>query len=529
MAEDVFVEDEGWESVVYSSTSAEEAELCTRPEMTLFYYGLAVEIARALRNNIKIIIDSEPVQYESALSMLVKAEACSSLGNIIKLEDNNKRQYRLVFHTFSLVASGNPSDVSVIVVCNKDGAEMMRDLEVVLKNPRTLYLVVYPGKPRETFTTAHYVSGLVLNAVKRALLILDKNYGGATSEYREKLKYLGRVPFETLLFSPLDAVRATAESWSPPPPPGSDYLREKYRPLESLVYPEPFKALVHRYMSVVRHKGRGSFLFVGFHGSGRKTLAKTIARELGLPAYSISLASILDKHVGESEKKLLAFFDAMRSRGGLAVFDGVDVLFRKTDTGSNVTANLRNILYQEMASEDNNFVVVFTTTEDAPAELFDSPIIGEVKLVVPPPNSEGRTRLIRMFLREILEPYWGRLAKIAGQITGSPEDYLFNVYGKPFIGATAGYVPREIWSTMEAVLVPAAAESMKRGKIVPIGSDVSSVTLRDFAARLARLGTLREKAVSVGQVEVAKLILEVEEEVSRRARENISQLEKLKR
>lgn len=78
------------------------------------------------------------------------------------------------------------------------------------------------------------------------------------------------------------------------------------------------------------HSGGGmACLFSGPPGVGKTMAAQIIARQVDYTLYRIDLSKIVDKFIGESEKKLAALFDeAERSRVAL-FFDEADAIFGK--------------------------------------------------------------------------------------------------------------------------------------------------------------------------------------------------------
>jgi AAA+ superfamily predicted ATPase len=76
------------------------------------------------------------------------------------------------------------------------------------------------------------------------------------------------------------------------------------------------------------HLGQGiSALFCGPSGTGKTMAAQVIARSLGLDLLRVDLAGVVNKYVGETEKKLREVFDACEDSGALLFFDEADALF----------------------------------------------------------------------------------------------------------------------------------------------------------------------------------------------------------
>jgi hypothetical protein len=76
------------------------------------------------------------------------------------------------------------------------------------------------------------------------------------------------------------------------------------------------------------HLGQGiSALFGGPSGTGKTMAAQVIARSLGLDLLRVDLAGVVNKYVGETEKKLREVFDACEDSGAVLFFDEADALF----------------------------------------------------------------------------------------------------------------------------------------------------------------------------------------------------------
>jgi len=513
-----------YDKILYEEEEEEEedlseiAALCSRHEIGLFLLSLAKTVVEALNVGVKIIIDVEPVQYESALSLLSHAVYCSRFWRkVLTLKDKMSNEFiRLDLSMYIPLKTRN---INVVFDRERKKEDLMEKIDTALTKSRMIYFLVTSKPPEITFTSALYKRNLILEGVRKTLTALDMKFGAETSDYREKLRYVGRVPHEIVLLMPANMVKSVAKQWMPPPPANADYLRKKPRRLSELILPEEFREILNQYVSILRVENRGSLLLVGLHGSGRKTIARSIAVELDVPAYIISVANILSRYVGESEGRLKAFFDSLRARGGLAVFESVEALFRKT-SGENVTANLRSILFQQMAREDNNFIIVFTTTEDAPAEVFDSPLIGEVKMVVPLPDKDERLRLTRIFLREIIGNDWNTVINIIKKLVRrndeeEAEKILYHTYADIFVDPTIGYTPGEIYRVMKIILQPAITQMKKHERLVDITSLVIKYTRRDLSARQAKIKQLADKAVSLGWLNIAERLEKLNDELTR--------------
>jgi hypothetical protein len=68
-------------------------------------------------------------------------------------------------------------------------------------------------------------------------------------------------------------------------------------------------------------------LFHGPPGTGKTLAVQVVARELGLELYRVDLAQVVDKYIGETEKRLDALFREAEAAGVILLFDEADALF----------------------------------------------------------------------------------------------------------------------------------------------------------------------------------------------------------
>jgi hypothetical protein len=77
-------------------------------------------------------------------------------------------------------------------------------------------------------------------------------------------------------------------------------------------------------------RGRGVCgLFAGDSGTGKTMSAEVIAGELGLDLYTVNLATVVDKYIGETEKNLERIFTEAAGVNGVLLFDEADAIFGK--------------------------------------------------------------------------------------------------------------------------------------------------------------------------------------------------------
>ncbi|MFW0784691.1 ATP-binding protein [Gordonia sp. CPCC 206044] len=112
-----------------------------------------------------------------------------------------------------------------------------------------------------------------------------------------------------------------------------------------LVLPAATLAMLHDLGARARHRdrvlgewrmrrggGRGDGvigLFAGDSGTGKTMAAEVLADDLGLDMYTVDLASVVSKWIGETEKNLDRIFAEAESVHAVLVFDEADALFGK--------------------------------------------------------------------------------------------------------------------------------------------------------------------------------------------------------
>nr|WP_065917197.1 ATP-binding protein [Lentzea guizhouensis]ANZ38852.1 ATPase [Lentzea guizhouensis] len=112
-----------------------------------------------------------------------------------------------------------------------------------------------------------------------------------------------------------------------------------------LVLPVPVTSLLQELAARARHRdrvidewrmrpgggrGRGvTALFAGDSGTGKTMSAEVIAASLGLDLYTVNLATVVDKYVGETEKNLERIFVEAAGVNGVLLFDEADAIFGK--------------------------------------------------------------------------------------------------------------------------------------------------------------------------------------------------------
>ena len=142
-----------------------------------------------------------------------------------------------------------------------------------------------------------------------------------------------------------------------------------------------------------------SVLFSGDPGTGKTFAAGLLAKRLGAELYRIDLSQVVDKYIGETEKRLGRIFDEAERAEAILLFDEADSLFGgRTAVGSATDryANLEvNYLLQRM--EDYEGVTILTTNFEA---AIDEAFMRRLRFKVnfPTPKMDERLRLWQSML-----------------------------------------------------------------------------------------------------------------------------------
>jgi hypothetical protein len=104
-------------------------------------------------------------------------------------------------------------------------------------------------------------------------------------------------------------------------------------------------------------RGKGvTALFAGDSGTGKTMSAEVIAGELGLDLYTVDLATVVDKYIGETEKNLERIFAEAGGVNAVLLFDEADAVFGKRSEVRDAHDRYANIesayLLQRMESFD---------------------------------------------------------------------------------------------------------------------------------------------------------------------------------
>ncbi len=133
-------------------------------------------------------------------------------------------------------------------------------------------------------------------------------------------------------------------------------------------------------------------LFAGPSGTGKTLAAEVIAREANLDLYHVDLSQVVDKYVGETEKRLRRIFDSAEQGGAIILFDEADALFGKRADVERATDRWANLevsyLLQRMESY-NGLAILTTNAKDA----LDNAFLRRLRFVATFPFPDATLRL----------------------------------------------------------------------------------------------------------------------------------------
>ncbi len=208
--------------------------------------------------------------------------------------------------------------------------------------------------------------------------------------------------------------------------------------------------------------GQGlTVLFSGASGTGKTMTARVIARESGLDLYTINLAGVVSKYIGETEKNLDRIFRAARCSNAILFFDEADALFGKRSEVKDAHDRYANIevayLLQKM--EDHDGVVVLATNL---AKNIDQAFARRMRYVVefPLPGEVHRERLWRLiFPPQVPLAHDIEFGFLAKQFAISGGDIRNVALDAAFLAAEDGQVV-----TMRVLIMAMARQMLKQGR-----------------------------------------------------------------
>jgi len=148
-------------------------------------------------------------------------------------------------------------------------------------------------------------------------------------------------------------------------------------------------------------RGRGiAALFAGPSGTGKTTAAEVIAAEIGFDIHIVELSSVVDKYIGETEKKLEIIFTQAEQTNTVLLFDEADAIFGKRSEVKDARDRYANVEVSYLLQRMERFAGLAILTTNLGANLDDA-FTRRLDMVIdfPRPDEEGRLALWRHELR----------------------------------------------------------------------------------------------------------------------------------
>jgi len=164
------------------------------------------------------------------------------------------------------------------------------------------------------------------------------------------------------------------------------------------------------------------FVLHGAPGTGKTYIAKSLAGEMGIPLYKMDSATIKDKWVGESEKKVKRIFDQLEKKFeetgeySILFIDEADDLLAKRENSSESNSKLVNLFLQRIEGSAKRGVIVITATNFK--DKLDSAILSRLgtPIEISLPDAELRKSMINL--------EFSRVPEITGNISEDERNEL---------------------------------------------------------------------------------------------------------
>lgn len=140
--------------------------------------------------------------------------------------------------------------------------------------------------------------------------------------------------------------------------------------------------------------GRGvSMIFTGPPGTGKTMGAQVMAKELGMDIYRISLANVVSKYIGETEKNLNEIFEKAKSCRVILFFDEADVLFAKrteVKDSNDKYSNMESAFLLQKMEEYSGVVILATNL----VQNFDEAFKRRMRFIIEFPFPDAARRRV---------------------------------------------------------------------------------------------------------------------------------------
>eukprot|EP00055_Hartaetosiga_balthica_P009179 m.35970 g.35970 ORF g.35970 m.35970 type:complete len:808 (-) comp6639_c0_seq1:1754-4177(-) len=162
----------------------------------------------------------------------------------------------------------------------------------------------------------------------------------------------------------------------------------------------------HREFQKLHLQPSKGVLLYGPPGCSKTLLARVIATESASSFFSLSGAEVYSPFVGDSEKTVRELFDrARKSQPSIIFLDEIESIVGKrtaTSSGSTVSSRVLSTMLNEMDGIENAGRVFIIAATNRP-DMIDSAFLRtgriDTKIFVPPPEKEGREKILSVMLK----------------------------------------------------------------------------------------------------------------------------------
>ncbi|WP_435737605.1 ATP-binding protein [Cellulosimicrobium sp. PMB13] len=202
-------------------------------------------------------------------------------------------------------------------------------------------------------------------------------------------------------------------------------------------------------------KPGGSLLMYGPPGCGKTFIARAIAGDLGASFIHVTLADLISKYIGDSEKAIRSVFRDARSAAPCVIFfDEFDALGGRRTSGGGGSQSMRMIVTQLLEELDGvssaNDGVYFLAATNRPWDIDPAlrrPGRIDKTVLVLPPDTVARAAILQ------------------GDLEGKPSDGVDVIR---VAAATEGFSGADIAHVVKSALQQALSASMAAGAVVPV-------------------------------------------------------------
>ena len=205
-------------------------------------------------------------------------------------------------------------------------------------------------------------------------------------------------------------------------------------------------------------------LLVGPPGTGKTLLAKAVAREAGVPFFSLSGSAFVEMYVGVGASRVRDLFKQAQQMAPCIVFiDEIDAIGKTRDTamgGNDEREQTLNQLLAEMDGFDTNKGLLVLAATNRP-EVLDPALLRpgrfDRRIIVDKPDLKGRVDVLKVHAKDVKMDESVNLEEIALATSGAVGSDLANMINEAAINAVKNgrqvVSQKDLFEAVEVVLV----------------------------------------------------------------------------